>query len=283
MSNFQFKCGCLKLFCLVITILITFISRAQVIRQPFSLQYAGLGAYSKNFADIFSATSNQASLTQLKTPGFGVYGERRFMLEELSSYTFIAALPTTSGSFGIQVDYFGSAAYNESQSGLLYARKITKQIDVGAKFNYYAVHIPGYAGLSAINFEGGAIFHLTDKLHTGFHIYNPAGSKLGKSGKEKLASVYKFGTGYDASEMVFVSAEIVKQQDRQTGVNAGLQYNIHKNILIRTGISTLTGNSYVSIGLQLSFARVDVNTAYHPQLGFTPGLLLLFNFKKPKD
>ena len=80
--------------------------------------------------------------------------------------------------------------------------------------------------------------------------------------------------------MVFTSAEIVKKEDQQISVNAGLQYNLQNNIFIRTGISTANNNSFVSIGFKLSFARIDVNAAYHPQLGFTPGLLLLLNFKK---
>lgn len=260
--------------------LITCTAQAQAIRQPLSVRYAGLGAYSKNFSDIFSATSNLASLAQLETGSFGVFGERRFMLEELNAYTAIVAIPTTSGTFGLQGDYFGSATFNESQLGILYARKITKQIDIGVKFNSYTVRIPGYGSASAINVEAGAIFHLTDKLHTGFHIYNPGSSKLGKNGYEKLPSVYRLGIGYEASEMLFLSSEIIKQEDQQVSINAGLQYNLNSKFFIRTGISTYTDNSYVSVGLQLGFARIDINTAYHPQLGFTPGLLLLLNLKK---
>lgn len=255
-------------------------SQGQVIRQPLSIRYAALGAYSKSFSDIFSATSNQASLAQLQTGSFGVYGERRFMLEELNAYTAIVAVPTNSGVFGFQGDYLGSAAFNESQLGIVSARKIAKKIDMGVKFNYYAVRIPGYGSATAVNFEAGAIFHLTDNLHTGIHVYNPASSKIGKNGHEKLASIYQGGVGYEASEMLFTSFEIVKEEGKQISVNAALQYNLRKNIFIRTGVSTLTNNSFVSVGFKLSFARIDVNTAYHPQLGFTPGVLLLFNLKK---
>lgn len=270
----------LKFFSLLIVIQLVCFAEAQVIKQPLSVRYAGLGAYSNNFSDIFSAVSNQASLAQLKTGALAVYGERRFLLKELSAYTAIAALPTASGTFGLQGDYFGSAAFNESQLSIGYGRKAAKKIDIGIKFNYYTVRIPGYGSESAVNFEGGAIFHFSDKFAAGIHAYNPTGSKLGKTGHEKLASVFRLGAGYEASDMLFISAEIVKEEGRHVSVNAGLQYNLHKNIFIRTGISTLTDNSYVSAGFQLSFARIDINAAYHPQLGFTPGLLLLFNCKK---
>ena len=258
--------------------------QGQMVRQPISVTYTGLGAYSKKFVDVYSATSNQAALAQLKSGAFGVYGERRFMLEDLNGFSGIVALPVAYGTFGLQADFFGSSkAFSESQIGLIYARKLTEQVDIGVKMNYHSIRVPGYQSASAINFEGGVILHLTDKLHTGIHVYNPMSSKIGKSGNEKLASIYRFGLGYEASDKVFLSTEIVKQEDQQLGVNAGLQYNLYSRLFLRTGISTATNNSYVGLGLQMGVGRIDVNTAYHPQLGFTPGILLLINFKKGSE
>ncbi len=254
-----------------------------MVRQPLSIRYAGLGAYSKKFVDVFSGTSNTASLAQLKAGGFGVYGERRFLLEELNQYSAVVAVPTKGGTFVAQGDYFGFSDFNENQLGLGYARKITNGIDIGAKFNYHTVRIAGYGSASAINFDIGTIFHLTDKLNAGINVYNPLSSKLGTEGSEKLASVYRVGLGYEVSDRVLVSAEIVKQEDMPVGVNAGLHYNVQENIFIRAGISTATNNSFVGAGIRLGLIRVDVNTAYHPQLGFTPGVLFLINFKKPEQ
>jgi hypothetical protein len=122
---------------------------------------------------------------------------------------------------------------------------------------------------------------LTDKLHTGLHVYNPTSSKLGKNSNEQLAAIYKVGIGYEPSSTIFISTEIVKQEDQPVNVNVGMQYNVHEKLFLRGGISTLTNNSYAGVGLLMGIVRFDVNAAYHPQLGFTPGVLLLFNFKKP--
>ena len=266
--------------CFVILLCISVLSEAQVVRQPLAIRYAGLGAYSKNFVDIFSGTSNQAALAQVKSGGFGVYGERRFMLEELNQFTAIVALPTSSGTFAVQGDYFGFSDFNENQLGIAYARSIAKKVDVGIKFNYHTIQAGAYGNASAINFEAGTIFHLTENFHTGVHIYNPLSSKLGKNSDEQLASIYKVGFGYEPSKRVFISTEIIKQEDQEVNVNAGLQYNVHERVFIRAGVSTLTNNSYAGVGLQLGIVRLDINAAYHPQLGFTPGMLVLFNFKK---
>jgi hypothetical protein len=270
----------LKLFYLAAFLFFPFLIKAQVVRQPLSVRYAGLGAYSKKFVDIFSGTNNQAALAQVRTGGFGVYGERRFLLEELNQFTAMVAMPTSSGTFALQADYFGFSSFIENQIGLAYARSVADKIDVGVKFNYHSVQAGSYGNASAINFEAGTIFHLTENLHTGLHVYNPLSSKLGKNSNEQLASIYKIGVGYEPSNRVFVSTEIVKQEDQPVSVNAGLQYNVHEKVFIRGGISSLTHNSFVGVGFNVGIVRLDINAAYHPQLGFTPGLLVLINFKK---
>ena len=249
-------------------------------RQPLSVRYVGLGAYSTQFNDVFSSISNQASLAQLKGSSAGVYGERKFLLSELNQYSAIIGLPTKSGTYAIQGDYFGSSEFNETQIGIAYGRKVTSKVDIGVKFNFHNVRIPVYGSASAINFEAGTIFHLTDNLHAGVSVYNPFSSTLGKNSNEKLAAIYRFGLGYEVSDKVFLSAEIVKHEDRPVGVNAGAQYNIMEKVFLRAGIATATNNNFAGVGFQLGQFRIDVNTGYHQQLGFTPGMMLLYQFKK---
>ena len=256
---------------------------AQTLRKPVSANYIGLGAYSLNHVDVFSFASNQASLAQLKNAAAGVYGERRFFLNELNNYTAVFALPTSTGNFGLKTTYSGFSDYNETQLGLAYARKLGKKVDIGAQFNYNGIRIAGYGNATAIGFELGTVLHITDKLHAGVHVTNPAGGKFGKDQEEKLSSVYTIGLGYDASEKFFVSAEIEKEEDQPVNVNAGIQYKFLPQLLAVFGMSTATSSAWFGLGLNIKSFRVDVITSYHPQLGITPGLMLLFNFNKKEN
>ncbi len=272
----------MKKTCIILLLFSCFNSIGQTVRRPVAALYTGLGAYSLNHVDVFSFTNNQASLAQMKNAAAGVYGERRFMLDELSLYQLAIAVPTSSGNFGVKAGYFGFNEYNESQIGLAYARKLGSKIDVGVQFNYNGIQISGYGNSSAINFEIGAILHLTDKLNAGVHAYNPVGGKFGKNAEEKLASVYTVGFGYEASDKFFVSAEIEKEEDQAVNVNAGMQYRFLPQIMARAGIATNTSNVYAGIGLFLKTFRIDVVASHHPQLGVTPGLKLVYEFKKKK-
>ncbi len=277
----NYNCLVRRFLLLFIPVLLkTSLLPAQTLRKPVSANYIGLGAYSLNHVDVFSFTSNQASLAQLKTAAAGVYGERRFLLDELNNYTAVLALPTGTGNFGLKTNYYGFSDYNETQLGLAYGRKLGNKVDIGAQFNYYDIRIAGYGNSSAISFELGAVMHVSDKLHAGVHVSNPAGGKFGKDQQEKLSSVYTIGLGYDASEKFFVSAEIEKEEDEPVNVNAGVQYKFLPQLLARIGMSTATSSAWFGLGLNIKSFRVDVTTSYHPQLGITPGLMLLFNFNK---
>ena len=246
------------------------------------MPYLSLGAYSKAQADVFSFTNNQAALASLTAPGIGVYGERRFMLTENSVYAVAAAIPTSLGNIGIQLNYAGFKNFNENKIGLAYARSLGAKVDIGVQFNYYGYRIPSYGNASTINFELGAIVHFTDKLSGGIHIYNPVAGKLGKSGDEKLAAVYKLGAGYDASESFYVSAEIIKEEDKPVNVTGGIQYRFKKQFFVRAGFISETSGGFAGAGLSWKNLRLDISANYHPQLGFSPGLLLIANLKRKK-
>ena len=263
-------------------LLVIGVSQGQTLRRPISASYIGAGAYSLQHTDAFSFTSNQAALAQMKNMALGVYGERRFMLDATNMYSAVFVLPTEEVNFGFQADYFGYKNYNESQLGVAYARSLGSKLDLGIKFNYYSFRIPSYTTSSAMTFEIGAIAHLTSQLHVGVHFYNPVGGKLSKTDNEKLGSIYKFGIGYEASENFMISAEIVKQEDLPVNVNAGVEYNFAKQFFARMGIVSENESPYAGAGISWANLRLDVSASYHPQLGLSPGIMLIVNFKSDK-
>lgn len=256
---------------------------AQTLRRPVSSAYTGLGAYSNQHIDVFSFTSNQAALAGLQSSAIGVFGERRFLLDELNNFSAAVGLVTKSGNIGVKGNYFGSSDYNETQLGLAYARKLGQKLDVGVQFNYSALRIPTYGSASTISFEAGAIMHVTDKLLAGIHVSNPVGGKYGKNEEEKLSSLYAFGIGYDASEKFMISATIEKEEDQPVNVNAGFQYKFIKQLLVRAGFSSATSSYWAGVGLSLQSFRLDLTSSFHPQLGVTPGLMIIYQFNAKKD
>jgi hypothetical protein len=266
----------------ILCLSVSFSIKAQTLQKPLQSSYTGLGAYSSGHTDIFSFTNNQASLAGLKNFSAGVFGERRFMLNELNHYMAVAGMPTHSGNFGLKATYSGFTDYNETQLGLAYARKLGKKVDIGAQFNYNGIRIAGYGNASAISFELGSILHITEKLHAGVQVNNPVGGKFGKE-QEKLPSVYSFGLGYEASNKFLLTAEVEKEENQPINVNTGFQYRFIPQLQVRAGVSSAASIVWAGVGVRLNAVRIDITSSYHPQLGVTPGLLLLFGINKDKE
>ena len=200
------------------------------------------------------------------------------MLKELGQCNAVIALPTSSGNFGLAAGYAGSLLYNESQIGLAYGRKMGK-VNLGAQFNYFQVKAQGYGSAPSVNFEAGAIFKVNEKLNTGFHIYNPTGSRIGKNNAERLPVIYSMGFGYDASEKFFAGIQIEKIEDHAVGLNTCINYVFAENLFSRAGISTATSSFYFGAGYSINQFRVDVTMHLHQQLGLGPGLMMIYNLK----
>jgi len=252
----------------------------QIVHSPVRAHYVHATTYSKAFADAFSFTDNQAELSSYQSINIAVYSEQRFLLKETSLYSLAVTFPFSSGGMGLQANYFGYSDYNESEIGIAYGKVLGKMVDIGVQFNYYHVLIANYGSMSTVNFELASMFHVTERIHLGIHAYNPVGGKFGKATGEKLASLYNIGLGYEASKQVFVSAEIAKEENKTVNVNAVLQYIFAKQFFARAGVETQTASPYAGIGLLWNNFRIDIAVSYHPQLGFTPGFLMMYQFGK---
>ncbi len=252
---------------------------SQSLRQPISAIYLGLASYSTQHNDVFSYLNNQAALAQIKNVGVGVYGETRFLLNATNLYAAAIAIPTKDGNFGINVKYSGFKNFNENQIGVAYARSLGKKVEVGIQFNYYSYRVPAYNSANTVNVEFGAIIHLTDQLNVGLHVYNPIGGRFSKT-NEKLTAAYTIGLGYDVSDNFFVGTEIVKEENFPINVNTGIQYRFIKQFFARAGIESATSTGYAGFGISWNTSRLDITASYHPQLGLSPGLLLIMNFGK---
>jgi hypothetical protein len=268
------------LCCFFSTLLL--LSKSQTVRTPLSVIYTRVNTYSSIHKDAFSSIGNKAALAGNQNFSAGIYGERRFVLQDLSSYQLAVALPTGSGNFGLNTNYFGGPSYHESQFGLAYGRSLGK-LDVGVQFNYFMFGTAGYENASAINFEGGAMLHVSDRFQTGIQFYNPTGTTIGKTGGEKLPAAYSFGLGYDVSEKFFIGTEIGKTEDQPVNINAGMQYAFDERLFARTGIATATSSFYVGLGFLIADFRIDATASLHQSLGITPGLMIIYNSQKKKQ
>ncbi len=254
---------------------------AQSVHYPPSAMFTGSGAYSQAFSDAFSFLGNQASLGNISQTVAGIYGERKYMLEELNFTTAAVGIPVTGGGVGLAVKYFGWSQYNESQIGAAYGKNLGK-VSIGVQFNYTMLRIAGYGSDAAFTTEAGTIWQISDRVQAGIQVINPVGGKFRNNKEEKIASVYKTAIGWETSSVLYISAEIVKEENRPANILVNAQYRFADCFFARAGIATAINAPFLSAGWKWKNLRTDIMGNYHPRLGITPGLSISFFGKNIK-
>jgi hypothetical protein len=116
---------------------------------------ARIGAYGSLHPNALHSAANQAALGAVKTAAAALYGEKRFLLQELALYHFALAQPAGAGAFGLQAVFAGNSDYSTSKVGVAYGMPLSPKVAIGVQFDYLAHRIRGYGNAAQVAAEGG--------------------------------------------------------------------------------------------------------------------------------
>lgn len=242
---------------------------------------AAMGGAGVALTDIHSAFSNQAGLAFLSETSILATAERRFLLDDLQTFSLAAAYPAgRSGAFGLTLHYFGFEIYNEKRIGLAYARSLIEdRLAIGAQFLFLNTQIQEYGSKGNVTFELGLTSKVNSQVTIGVHVFSPARVEL--VDQEFLPTVFNIGLGYMPSEKVTFLLEAEKDVDFPIRARAGLEYFVVKPLAIRIGAATNPTLLSFGVGLNLGNGLgIDLSSYYHQWLGFTPGISLRYTIDR---
>jgi hypothetical protein len=245
--------------------------------QPLPVpSVARIGAYGSLQPNALHGAANQAALGAVKTAAAALYGEKRFLLQELALYHFALAQPAGAGAFGLQAVFAGNSDYSTSKVGVAYGMPLSPKVVIGVQLDYLAYRIRGYGNAARVAAEGAVLVHFSESLHAGFQVCHPAGI-ASRKGVANLPAVYTAGMEYRPSSVVILTAELIKTEQFPIAVQSGIEYRFAPQLSAKAGINSRTAAFFVAAGFGLKTFRMELIGDVHPQLGLTPGLLLLYN------
>lgn len=249
---------------------------------PGNARTGALGNASVMLSDPFSTYYNQAGLGFVEDYAVGVTAERKFLLNDLNSITGIATIPTGTGTFGLSFNYFGSSAYNEKKAGIAFGKSFGK-FSAGLQFDYLGIHVQEYGTKNTFTFEAGIQYRLFENLQLGTHVFNPIRITLEDFADEKIPTIMRFGLSYQPIEQLDILAETEKDIERPFNFRLGVEYDIIEELDLRGGLSTNPLQGSFGFGVNLSSINIDLAADYHPVLGFTPQVSMLYTIPRQKD
>ena len=252
--------------------------KGQVFHSPVQSAYLTGGAYSAHFTDAFSFTGNPAVLGSAKTFCLAGSSERRWMLKELDYYRMACSFSAGRGGIGLQFQYTGNPDYNETAFALSYGKDLGR-IFLGLQFRYDIDHAAGYGNKEYGSALLGLRFHPSDKIYAGFAFSASFFGDAGNNRSEKAPGNYNMGFGYEASALVFISLQLEKEPGIPLNIIGCLDYRWNDQFFAAMGIASVSASPYLKAGWKKNRLTIGLFTAYHTELGFTPGLVLLWEGK----
>ena len=230
------------------------------------------GVYFQDGSDPFSSGINAAGNARMKKKGLGLSSEKKYGFQGFNMMSLSLAIPVSSGCWSGQIDYFGFNHFSETRIGFCYAKTLSARADLGVRFNYLQVQIPGSQLRAAICPQIGFRYILNQNLILGWSVSNPAGA-LKIRGEYHLPTGYRIGVGYKISDLSGVAVEMIKEEGRFPGITAAFRYRPEKNLEIRAGLYTQSPQVFFTMVVQKNKLKYAAGFMWHRELGFSPSLV----------
>ena len=256
------------------------LSFSQYRETAFLLQDPSSGTYFRDNQDPFSTGVNPAAMARFSRPVFALLGENRYGSKGINQMMLSMAYPLANGCWATQLDYYGFSSYSQTQLSIAYARTVGAGMDIGLRFHYFHLHIPGFKNLSTIYSHIGFRYSLNSQVIIGWSAANPFGRIRISGGNELLPAVYSAGIGYTMSAQTGVAIHLVKESGRPPAIIAAFRYRPIEVLSFKMGANSSTRQPFFSIQLQKKSWLSLWGVAWHSQLGFSPYVGWQYYFSK---
>ncbi|MCB0704557.1 MAG: hypothetical protein KDC34_04580 [Saprospiraceae bacterium] len=264
---------------LVLLLLLGLIGSKQLSAQgitPFQHnRNLGMGSVSAPLDGLAASALQPAALTGVDRWAIALSGTQYFWLPEVRTGNLQYVLPTRAGNFGLQVQYYGFEAYNETSLGLAYARKLTEKFSLGGRFIYLNTRVPETGSGGLVTFDLGMIYKLNADWQLGMSLYNPALQE--KLPGEYLPTTLRLGAAHRLGKQATLAAELEKTLAYQLRGRVGLEYLPVEQVRIVAGVQSNPATFSLGLGWQsTSGLSIDLVQEYHLILGVSPGISISY-------
>jgi hypothetical protein len=245
----------------------------------------GMGDVSVAVTDFWAMQNNQAIMPFYNKMAVGVYYDNRYLLKETSTAVvgFVFPVDKKKDFFGISLNHYGGHNFGNLQAGLAYSKSFADVFSFGVQFDYLYNYCCDamYGHRSGFTFELGMYGKITPDFSMGFHVYNPARMKMitYNEVKEYIPTLLRLGMAYNFKKKCVIGLDIEKNLEIKMQYHAGIEYIFTEYFILRGGVRLPDFSFSLGLGTQLKNMVIDMALSYHPYLGMSPQITVLYNIK----
>lgn len=232
----------------------------------------GISNASVAFNDLNSIFNNQAGLADVENIGLLSAFQQTFVNPNSDNFGIGLALPTSSGTFGIDMHYFASKDLDQVIIGLAYARKLSPKLSAGIQFEVRSSRLAPYdrrllfssERKRILTAEIGLQYKLQENFLLGLHFSNPTKRKISED--EYSPRIIRAGASYSVSNNFLVHAELEKDFDFPLVFKSGLEWELVDELWFRTGFQITPININLGTGYKFKNGlKIDLACYYQAE------------------
>jgi len=266
---------------LICSMLLSNFARAQIENPAMGARAYGMANASVAIKDHWAIFNNVGGVAGVKQVTGQMAYHNQFGIANFQTFALGIVTPIKMGVIGLGVSKFGDNLYSEQRVGIGYSHQI-KNVSLGAKINYVQVSIQDLGSQGAFAFEFGGVAQLSKEISFGAHIYNFNQGRFNTSfgDAEKIPVIMKAGFAYQPVKALLINIETEKDIDLPATFKAGMEYEMIKNIFLRTGIQTTPFNNFFGVGFTPRWFHLNYALSTNDALGVSHHLSFTYQLGK---
>ncbi len=248
--------------------------------QAHGARSQGMGNVRLHLFDSWAYFNNIGALDRLEESEISAGFDHRFGLQELSTVDLSLGWKSNFGTFGLGISRFGGKLFNQQLVGLGFSNTLGI-VSLGGKIDWFQTQIEGFGSGSALIFSLGGVAELGPRFFLGANFTNLNRGRISQNNEQRLPTTVQMGISYLPNEAFRILAELEKDLEFDPVFKVGIEYQLQKWIILRTGISSTPARLSFGLGLRKNQFGFDYAYGQNSALGRTHHLSLVFKMGKP--
>ncbi len=243
-----------------------------------------MNTYSRSMGHILSvdnAIANPSNLSFQDQSSINISYSNDYLCKELSSLQVAFLMPNKVVDCSAILTYYGYTNYNEIHCGLSVSKLLVGNFSLGVRVFYYRLDYIGNEDvINRVSADIGLSFRIVDNLDISMLLTNPI--RVGYTSdlsKYYLPIYMALGVNYSPTDKLKVQAEVAKDTNYPIEGKLALAYNPIESFDVRVGVCSSPFIPTLGVGLNMKNFNLDIASSYHPELGFSPSVGIVYIFK----
>jgi len=217
--------------------------------------------------NAWSSACNPAGISDIKKLTFGVLFQNHFLLKDLSTQYISAAAPLNKHiSYCSSLFRFGNNLYSKNEWNNALSIKLHEKLSAGIQLRLQYIHQSEERKLWNITPEIGICYRTNEKIALAASLHNFILNENSLNKKQTL----RIGLSYSFDKKVKTHLQGVFSNGKYPNIAAAIDYQLNEQFYFGFNISSSNQPFHFGIAYQLQKIKINIDFAYHQQLGFSP-------------